>query len=36
LADKQPALRIESGDSKDDLLRAIFKHPCLSLFQETK
>jgi hypothetical protein len=36
LADKQPALRIESGDSEHYLLCAIFEHPCLSLFQKTK
>lgn len=36
LANQQFAIRIEGSNSKHNLLCAIFEHPLLPLFEETK
>jgi hypothetical protein len=36
LANQQPTLCIKCGNSKHDLLCAVFEHPLLALLQETK
>jgi hypothetical protein len=36
LTDQKSTIRIESGDSKHDLLGAVFEHPLLTLLEEAE